>query len=69
MNDRDVRVRRQAAETLGLLGRPADPKLTQKEIDTLTQKEIDALRKALRDEDAGVRLSASEAILTITATK
>jgi HEAT repeat protein len=69
MNDRDVRVRRQAAETLGLLGRPADPKLTQNEIDTLTQKEIDALRKALRDEDAGVRLSASEAILTITATK
>ena len=59
--DSDVRVRRQAAETLGRLGRPADA--------DLADQEIAALRNALRDEDAEVRLSASEAILNVAAPK
>jgi HEAT repeat protein len=61
LKDSDVRVRRQAAETLGRLGRPDN--------DDLAKEEIAALKEALRDEDAEVRLSASEAILSIGATK
>jgi HEAT repeat protein len=61
LTDSDVRVRRQAAETLGRLGRPADG--------NLGKREITDLKAALRDEDAEVRLSASEAILSITAPK
>jgi HEAT repeat protein len=61
LKDSDVRVRRQAAETLGRLRRPGDEKLAG--------DEIAALNEALRDEDAQVRLSASEAILSIAPTK
>jgi HEAT repeat protein len=61
LRDSDVRVRRQAAETLGRLGRPDN--------DELAKEEVAALKEALRDEDAEVRLSASEAILSIAATK
>jgi HEAT repeat protein len=61
LKDSDVRVRRQAAETLGRLRRPGDEKLAR--------DEIAALNEALRDEDAQVRLSASEAILSIAPTK
>jgi len=55
--DRDVRVRREAAATIGALGRPRSPELVQ--------PLLDALRKALRDDDPEVRLNASETILNI----
>jgi HEAT repeat protein len=57
LTDPDVRLRREAAETLGKLGRPDDA--------DLARQEIAALRKALSDEDAEVRLNASEAILSV----
>jgi HEAT repeat protein len=61
LKDRDFRVRRQAAETLGRLGRPDNA--------ALAKEAEDALRERLRDEDAEVRLNASAAILSITTTK
>lgn len=59
VRDEDVRVRREAAYTLGRLGRPADA--------DLARQALSALRPALSDEDADVRLSASEAILSLAA--
>lgn len=56
LNDTDVRIRRAGAETLGRFGADAKDALP-------------ALRNALRDEDAEVRLSASEAILSISTPK
>ena len=59
LEDPDVRVRRAAAETLGSLGRPSDAEHAQ--------QAVAALRRALNDDDAEVRLSASEAVLTMLA--
>jgi HEAT repeat protein len=57
LGDDDVRVRREAAYTLGRIGRPTDA--------SLAQRAVAALRRALSDEDAEVRLYASESILSI----
>jgi len=57
LTDSDVRVRRQAAESLGLLGRPATPEIAN--------AALAALKLALRDDDGQVRQNAAEAILTI----
>jgi hypothetical protein len=57
LSDTDVRIRRAAAETIGKLGRPDEPELAQ--------RATAALKHALRDDDAEVRLNASEAMLSI----
>src|SRR5205814_132378 len=57
LGDTDVRVRREAAATIGQLGRPADA--------DLAGRLIAALGRSLRDDDAEVRLNASEAILNL----
>lgn len=59
LSDLDVRIRREAAQTIGTLGRPADAQLRQ--------RLLVALRKALSDSDSDVRGSASEAILILSA--
>jgi HEAT repeat protein len=55
--DSDVRLRREAAYTLGQIGRPADA--------SYFEQELEALQKAMSDEDPEVRINASEAILSI----
>ena len=59
LSDLDVRIRREAAKTIGTLGRPADAQLRQ--------RLLVALRKSLGDSDSDVRGSASEAILILSA--
>jgi len=56
MADEDARIRRQAAETLGIYGPAA-------------RSALPALRQALRDDDGEVRLYAAEAILSIKSGK
>ena len=57
--DADVRVRRASAESIGILGGPANR--------ALAERAVAALRERLqKDDDAEVRLNASEAILSIT---
>jgi HEAT repeat protein len=56
--DPEVRIRRAATESLGLLGRPATR--------AIGEAAIAALVERLRDDDAVVRQNASEAILSIT---
>lgn len=57
LTDSDVRMRRMATETLGVLGQPATRQIAE--------DAIAALKIALRDDDAQVRHNASEAILSI----
>lgn len=59
--DGDVRVRREAAATLGRVGPSADK--------TIADQTILALHKAMGDDDQDVSLHASEAILTLAPTK
>jgi len=59
MTDADVRVRREAAYTIGRFGTIDEP--------SLEKTALAALTKALGDEDAEVRQNASEAILNIAA--
>ncbi|HZZ78072.1 MAG TPA: HEAT repeat domain-containing protein [Gemmataceae bacterium] len=58
VSDNDAIVRREACLTLGQLG--------QADSDQAYRAAVAALKAALRDDDAEVRLNASEAILTIT---
>ena len=58
LGSEDARIRREACLTMGQLGHPG----TQAQYDAA----IAALKKGMRDEDAEVRLTASEAILSIT---
>ena len=60
LGDPDVRVRREAAETIGNLGQPDNAQLVQRVL-------VD-LRKALRDSDSVVRRSAADAIVILSAT-
>lgn len=57
LTDPDVRIRRLATETLGVLGRP----VTRQQ----AEEALTALRNALRDDDSQVRQNAAEAILSI----
>jgi HEAT repeat protein len=56
LTDQDPRIRRQAAETLGLFG-------------PVARTALPALWQALRDDDGEVRLHASEAIISIKSGK
>jgi hypothetical protein len=56
LTDTDVRIRREAAVTVGRFVRPSDP---------LAERAMSALTRALGDDDAEVRLNAAEAILNI----
>jgi HEAT repeat protein len=56
LTDTDVRIRREAAVTIGRFVRPSDP---------LAERAMSALTRALGDDDAEVRLNAAEAILNI----
>ena len=59
LSDPDVRIRREAAQRIGELGRPADAQLRE--------RVLSELRKALGDGDQDVRTSVSEAILILSA--
>ena len=62
----DARVRQTAAETLGRLGPSVliDPQTNQEDA-RLKSLAIAALRRAIGDDDAGVRSAASDALLTL----
>ena len=61
LSDPDVRIRREAAQTIETLGRPADVQLVQ--------RLLVGLRKAMSDSDPEVRGSAAEAIVILSATR